>query len=95
MVIMGSRIIAGQHSPLDVVVGGGIGTVILLLVQLIIGKGFRKLIDPMIRWTVRYQALSSALIFIIIFEAANTLQNLRPLLKAGIAIGKHLIKGQL
>ncbi len=95
LVIMGSRIITGQHSPLDVVVGGGIGIVLLLLVQIIIGKGFRKLIDPMTRWTLRHQTLSSALIFIIIFEAANTLQNLRPLLKAGMAIGKHLIKGQL
>ncbi len=94
-VIMGSRVITGQHSPLDVVVGGGIGIVILLLVQLIVGKGFRKLLDPITRWTLQHQALSSALIFITIFEAANTLQNLRPLLKAGMAIGKHLIKGQL
>ena len=95
LVIMGSRVITGQHSPLDVVVGGGIGIVILLLVQLIVGKGFRKLLDPITRWTLQHQALSSALIFITIFEAANTLQNLRPLLKAGMAIGKHLIKGQL
>ena len=94
-VIMGSRVITGQHSPLDVVVGGGIGIIILLLIQLIVGKGFRKLLDPITRWTLQHQALSSALIFITIFEAANTLQNLRPLLKAGMAIGKHLIKGQL
>lgn len=94
-VIMGSRVITGQHSPLDVVVGGGIGIVILLLIQLIVGKGFRKLLDPITKWTLQHQALSSALIFITIFEAANTLQNLRPLLKAGMAIGKHLIKGQL
>ena len=95
LVIMGSRVIAGQHSPMDVVVGGGIGIVILLLIQLIVGKGFRKLLDPITRWTLQHQALSSALIFITIFEAANTLQNLRPLLKAGMAIGKHIIKGQL
>ena len=95
LVIMGSRVIAGQHSPMDVIVGGGIGIVILLLIQLIVGKGFRKLLDPIARWTLQHQALSSALIFITIFEAANTLQNLRPLLKAGMAIGKHIIKGQL
>ena len=95
LVIMGSRVIAGQHSPMDVVVGGGIGIIILLLVQLIVGKGFRKLLDPITKWTLQHQALSSALIFITIFEAANTLQNLRPLLKAGMAIGKHIIKGQL
>jgi membrane-associated phospholipid phosphatase len=92
-VIMGSRVIAGQHSPLDVIVGGGIGVAILLLVQLIAGKGFQKLFDPISRWTLRHQAFSSALVFIIIFEAANTLQNLRPLLKTGVAIGKHFIKG--
>ena len=92
-VIMGSRVIAGQHSPLDVMVGGGIGIAILMLVQLVVGKGFRWLLDPLTNWTLRHQALSSALVFIIIFEAANTFQNLRPLLKAGMAIGKHLIKG--
>ena len=94
-VIMGSRVITGQHSLLDVIVGGGIGIIILLLIQLIVGKGFRKLLDPITKWTLQHQALSSALIFITIFEAANTLQNLRPLLKAGMAIGKHIIKGQL
>ena len=46
LVIIGSRVIAGQHSPMDVIVGGGIGIVILLLIQLIVGKGFRKLLDP-------------------------------------------------
>ncbi len=94
-VIMGSRVITGQHSPLDVIVGGGIGIIILLLIQLIVGKGFRKLLDPITKWTLQHQGLSSALIFITIFEVANTLQNLRPLLKAGMAIGKHIIKGQL
>lgn len=93
VVILGSRMITGQHSPLDILTGAGIGILILLLCQFIFGKWFRRLLDPITNWTLRHQALATALIFIAVFEAANTLQNLRPLLKTGAAIGKHFIKG--
>ncbi len=93
LAILGSRVITGQHSPLDIVAGAGIGVVILLLCQVVIGKGFRRLLEPLVHWTLRHPALSSALLFIALFEAANTLQNLRELLKTGAKMGKHLIGG--
>jgi undecaprenyl-diphosphatase len=93
LAILGSRVITGQHSPLDIVAGAGIGIVILLLCQVVIGKGMRRLVEPLVQWTLRHTAWSSALIFIALFEAANTLQNLRELLKTGVAIGKQLIGG--
>lgn len=93
LVVLGSRVITGQHSPLDILAGAGIGVVILLLFQLVLGKWLRRWVDPLVNWTLRHQTLATALVFIAIFEAANTLQNLRPLLKTGVAIAKHFIKG--
>lgn len=93
VVIIGSRVVTGQHSPLDVVVGAGIGIVILLVVQIVARRGFRWLLDPITNWTMRHPVLSSALLFTVLFEATSTLQNIRPLLKTGVAIGKHLIGG--
>ncbi len=93
LAILGSRIITGQHSPLDIVAGAGIGVVILLLCQTVIGTGLRRWLEPLTNWTLRHPAWSSALLFMALFEAANTLQNLRELLKTGAALGKQLIGG--
>ena len=93
LAILGSRVITGQHSPLDILAGAGIGIVILLLCQVVIGTGLRRLLEPLVHWTMRHTALSSALLFVVLFEAANTLQNLRELLKTGVMLGKQLIGG--
>jgi threonine/homoserine efflux transporter RhtA len=92
-VILGSRIITGHHSPLDIAVGSGIGIGILFIMQFVIGSLGKRLIDPVVNWTLKYSVFSSAVIFIFVFEATNTLENIRPLLKLGVAIAKHLIKG--
>ena len=92
-VTLGSRVITGQHTPLDIAVGSGIGIGILLTLQFIIGNMGKRLIDPIVNWTLKHSALSSAIIFIFIFEATNTLENIRPLMKLGAEMVKHLIRG--
>lgn len=92
-VTLGSRIITGEHSPLDIAVGSGIGIAILLAMQFVLGKAGKRFIDPIVNWTLKYSALSSAILFIVIFEATNTLENIRPLMKLGKDMAKHLIKG--
>lgn len=92
-ITLGSRIITGQHTPLDIAVGSGIGIGILLTLQFVIGKWGKRLIDPVVNWTLMHSALSSAIVFIVIFEATNTFENIRPLLKLGAEIVKHLIRG--
>jgi len=92
LVLLGSRIITGQHSPLDVVAGAGIGIVILLLLQFAFGKWLRRPMELIVNWTLRHQTLATVLISIVVFEAANTLQNVHPLLEIGVAIAKHFLK---
>ena len=86
LVVLGSRVITGQHSPLDIVAGALIGLVILGLMQYLCSRSLRPLVDAVVRWTFRYQALSTALVFLLVFEAANALQDLRPLMELGAGI---------
>jgi membrane-associated phospholipid phosphatase len=92
-VTLGSRIITGQHSPLDIAVGSGIGIGILLATQFVIGRWGKRLVDPVVNWTLAHSALSSAIVFIYVFEAVNTLEDVRHLLKVGVEIAKHIIRG--
>lgn len=92
-ITLGSRIIIGQHSPLDIAVGSAIGIAVLFAWQFITAKLGKGLSDKIVNWTLKYSALSSAIIFVCIFEAANTLEDVRPLLKLGKDIAKHLIRG--
>lgn len=93
LAILGSRVISGQHSPLDVVAGAGIGMVILLACQWVLRKWGQHLLDPLAHWTLRHPAWSNVLLFAALFEAANTLGNLRHLLQTGAMIGKQLMGG--
>jgi membrane-associated phospholipid phosphatase len=90
-VTLGSRVFTGQHSPLDIAVGSVIGISILLALQFIIGKLGKRLINPVVNWTIRNSALASSIMFIFMYEAVNTLQGVRHLLKTCKEIAKHLI----
>ena len=94
VVVLGSRIVTGQHSPLDIVAGSVIGVTILLALQLVFEKWFRPLMEPAIAWTFRHQAIATMLVFTAVFEAANTLQDLSPLIKITTAIAEHFLGGQ-
>lgn len=88
---LAAKMIMGQHSPLDVVVGGAIGIAILLVMQFLMGRFANRLLDPVVRWTTLHTALSTALLFIVLFEASNTLDNIHTVAKTGKEVAKHLI----
>ncbi len=92
-VTLGSRVITGQHSPLDIIVGSGIGVGILLVLQVIIGNLGKRAIDPVVNWTLKNSAVSSAVIFVFLFEAGNTLKDVSQIAKVAADIAKHLIRG--
>lgn len=93
LITLGSRVLTGQHSPLDIAAGSIIGIAILFALQLIIGKLGKRLVEPLVGLTFKHTALSAALVFIFLFEATDTLQNVRRVGKVGVEIGKHLIRG--
>lgn len=93
LVALGSRVITGLHSPLDIAVGSGIGLGILLALQFFIGNIGKKVFDPLVNWTLKNSPLATAIVFVFVFEAVNTLKNIRPILKLGKETAKHLIGG--
>jgi membrane-associated phospholipid phosphatase len=93
VVILGTRIVNGMHSPLDIAAGAGLGIGVLLACQWTLGNWAKGPLDAVTRWTLRHPALSSVVMFIVAFESANTLDNLRPLLKTALNLGKWLIGG--
>ncbi|HEX6790034.1 MAG TPA: phosphatase PAP2 family protein [Candidatus Krumholzibacteria bacterium] len=92
IVLLASRVITGQHSPLDVVAGSAIGAAVLL-VALFVARLLRWPLDQIAGWTIRHQALATVLVFVAVFEASNTLQDLPPLIETCSAIADHLFKG--
>ncbi len=92
-ITLGSRVISGQHSPLDIVVGSGIGVGILYILQFGFEKWGKKILEPVVNWTLAHSALASAIVFVCLFEAASTLENLRAVLRVGKDIVKSLIGG--
>lgn len=94
-IALGSRVISGQHSPLDIAVGSGIGISILMFLQFALGNIGKRFIDPIVGWTLRNSAFASAIIFICVYEATNTLEDVRHIAKVGKEIAKYLIGGSL
>ena len=93
LITLGSRVITGQHSPLDITIGSGIGVGFLLILQFVIGNFGKRLIDPLVNWTLSHSALATAIIFVFVFEATNTLENVRSVTKVFVEIAKHVIRG--
>lgn len=91
-VILPSKMIAAQHTPLDVLAGAAVAVAWLsLCLYLARRKLPARLIDKASLLTLRYSALSSALIFIVIFEFSSTLNHVEPILSVLSAVGKHLL----
>jgi membrane-associated phospholipid phosphatase len=93
LVLLGARVVTGEHSPLDIVVGSVIGVTILLVFQYAFDRWFRRPMEPVVGWTLRHQALASVLVFMALFEVANTLQDVDSLLETGAAIARYFRVG--
>jgi len=79
-VILLSRIVTGMHSPLDIVAGATIGAGWLLACQLVFSRWLRRIAEPIAGLSLRYQGLAAAVLFLVLFEATNTLTNVEGLL---------------
>ncbi len=93
LVIILGRIVTGQHSPLDIVAGMVIGASILIVCQIVLGRGLRPLMDRAAQWTMRHQTLATCAIFIALFEVSSTLNDLNSLIETGSAIARYFRVG--
>ncbi|HEX8667556.1 MAG TPA: phosphatase PAP2 family protein [Allosphingosinicella sp.] len=91
--IAGSRMITGTHTPLDIAGGIAIGGTILLAAQFVAGRWLRGLLDRIAGWTLLYPALSAALVFLMMFEVGNSLDNLRDLARTARHIVENFVGG--
>lgn len=87
--ILLTRVIAGRHSPLDIVAGLGIGAAILFISLFLARRWAGSALDRIAQWTLRHESWSAALLFLMIFEIVSLLDNLKQL--AGTAF--LLLKG--
>jgi membrane-associated phospholipid phosphatase len=87
-VILGGKIMTGLHTPLDVAAGAAIAAVWLGMIWAVAQTRLGKPLDWMSQWTARHAALSSAVLFLVVFEISSTLDHVQELLSA---VGKHTL----
>jgi len=92
-VILGGKMISGQHTPLDVAAGATVAICELTVVQYLVRKNFSGWLDKLTGLTLRYSALSSAILFLIAFEMSSTMTHVRAFLGLLAAMRRHVLLG--
>ena len=92
-VIMAAKMISGEHTPLDIIAGASVAIIEVTIVQYVLRRGFRGWLDKLTGLTLRYSALSSAVVFIIAFEVSSTMTHVRAGLALLAAVRRHVMIG--
>ena len=92
-VILAGKMISGQHTPLDVAAGATVAIVELATVQYVVRKKLGGWLDKLSGLTLRYSALSSAIVFLIAFEVSSTMIHIRAFLGLLAAMRRHVLLG--
>jgi undecaprenyl-diphosphatase len=91
LVIAAAKMISGQHSPLDIAAGVAAAITWLLICQFIAKKWPGRVLEKISRWTLKHNALSSAVLFAIVFEISSTLDDVKPLAKLAVEVAKKTL----
>jgi len=92
-VILAGKMISGQHTPLDVAAGATVAIAELAVVQYVVRKRLDGWLDKLSGLTLRYSALSSAIVFLIAFEVSSTMIHIRAFLGLLAAMRRHVLLG--
>jgi len=92
-VILAGKLIGGHHTPLDIAAGGAVAIAELSVIQYIARNRFSGWFDRLTGFSLRYSALSSAIIFAVIFEVSSTLTHVRAFLGLLAAMRRHVFLG--
>lgn len=92
-VILGGKMIGGQHTPLDIAAGAAVAIAELAIIQYVVRTRFSGWLDKLSGLTLRYSAFSSALLFLAAFEVSSTMIHIRTFLSLLAAMKKHVLLG--
>jgi membrane-associated phospholipid phosphatase len=92
-VILGGKMISAQHTPLDIAAGATVAIVELAVIQYVIRKRFSGWLEKLTGLTLRYSALSSAIVFLVAFEVSSTMIHIRAFLGLLAAMRRHVLLG--
>jgi len=92
-VILAGKMIQAEHAPVDIAAGAAVAITELSVLGLAARTRLGSILDKISLWTFKYSALSSALLFAIVFEISSTLFHIRALLALVAAARLHLIAG--
>jgi membrane-associated phospholipid phosphatase len=93
LVILAGKIIGAQHTPLDIAAGAGVAIAELAIVSWAFRTRLSAWLDKLTDLTLRYSALSSAIIFAVVFEVSSTLVHVRAFLGLLAAMRHHVLLG--
>ena len=92
-VILAGKMIGAHHTPLDIAAGAAVAVVELSIIQYVVRKHLSGWLDKLTGLTLRYSALSSALIFLVVFEVSSTMIHIRAFLGLLADMKRHLLLG--
>ncbi|HMJ24682.1 MAG TPA: phosphatase PAP2 family protein [Pyrinomonadaceae bacterium] len=92
-VILAGKMISAQHTPMDIMAGAAVAVGWLAVIQFVARKSFSGWLDKLSGLTLRYSALSSAIIFVVAFEVSSTMVHIRAFLGLLAAMRRHVLLG--
>lgn len=92
-VILAGKLITGSHAPVDIAAGALVAFAELSFFQFSARSRLGGVLDRVTLWTLKYSALSSAILFAIVFEISSTLFHVRQFLALAAAIRRHIMVG--
>jgi membrane-associated phospholipid phosphatase len=92
-VILAGKMIGAHHTPLDIAGGAAVAIAELAFIQWALRKRLSGWLERLSGWSLRYSALSSAIIFAVVFEVSSTLVHVRAFLGLLSAMRRHVLLG--
>lgn len=92
LAILPAKIVMGRHHPIDMV-GGALVALFALFLVFYLGLRVKgRIFESTADWTIRHPMLSSALVFVVVFEIGSTLRHVYPLIDFVKVVGGHFLQ---
>ena len=86
-------LLAAAGSATFAAAGASVAITELSVIQFLVRNRFKGLLEKVTGLTLRYSALSSAVIFLVVFEVSSTMIHIRAFLGLLAAMRRHVLLG--